>query len=68
MYDPVLLIHHISTVYALDPAVRVGYANDPAVRFWGFDTTTTCSRGKNGGIYLATTISSLEHAVYASHA
>ncbi len=28
-----------------DPAVGVGYTNDPAVRFWGFEATTTCSLG-----------------------
>ena len=27
----------------IDPAVGVGYTNDPAVRFWGFEATTTCS-------------------------
>jgi len=65
VYDPLLCDHTISTVHTLDPAVGVGYINDPAVRFWGFVATTTSSHGKMGSFNLATTGSSLEHAVYA---
>ena len=33
-----------STLYNhYDPAVRYGRSWDPAVRFWGFEATTTCS-------------------------
>ena len=53
------------TVDHYDPAVGVGYHWDPAVRFWGFEATTTCSQGINGGINLATTISSLGYEIYA---
>ena len=28
----------------VDPAVGVGDHCDPAVRFWGFEATTTCSQ------------------------
>lgn len=35
-----------STLYNhYDPAVRYGRTRDPAVRFWGFEATTTCSLG-----------------------
>ena len=55
-----------STLYNhYDPAVGVGYTNDPAVRFWGFEATTTCSLGKMGSFNLAITISSLGHGEYA---
>ena len=49
----------------IDPAVGVGDHNDPAVRFWGFEATTTCSLGKMGSFNLAITISSLGHGEYA---
>ena len=48
-----------------DPAVRYGRSWDPAVRFWGFEATTTYSHDLMTPFNLATTISSLDHVIYA---